>query len=291
MKRNNQLKQLQTMIQKINNTLYIRIFHLEEGSTKLNNIHSKHQKNSMDIQTFPINTNTNNNTQPYATITLMPSTNNFKSINYFCIDYYFIIIYFKLFHMKLMLKTLLRIALFFPFSLLATESLSHKVADLSEDLKALNKEVAQLRLDMELILKENQTLKQQLGRLSSTEDQLKKQTAQLTALNLTFENYKKSLLNEVSHEMDQLSKQTQNAIDQLAKSIVSNSETPKDSFKFTDDYGKEGIAYTVKAGETLSVIAAKQGSTTRDIQNANRISDPRGLKAGQIIFIPTKKAN
>lgn len=194
--------------------------------------------------------------------------------------------------MRLSFKTLLTIISFFLSPLLfASEPLFLKVADMSEDLTSLVKEVAQLRLEMELLVSENRMLKQQLERLTFTEDQVKKQTTQITALNLTLETYKKSMLNEVSYEIDQLSRQTQKAIDQLAKTVVSNNETAKDSFKFTDDYSKEGIAYTVKAGETLSVIASKQGSTTRDIQNANRIGDPRGLKAGQVIFIPTKKAN
>lgn len=199
--------------------------------------------------------------------------------------------------MKLIFKTFLIIVIFSShFPLFASDALSLKVANLSQDLIALSKELAQMRLEVETLRYENKNLKEQIARIASTEDQLKKQAVQMTAFNTTLETYKKSMLAEVSHEIDELSKETQKAIDQLAKSIVSNSEmvskhetTPKDTFKFSDDYSKEGTAYTVKAGDTLSVIALKQGSTTRDIQNANRIADPRDLKAGQVIFIPIKK--
>lgn len=192
--------------------------------------------------------------------------------------------------MKLFFKFFLTIiSLLATFPLLASEPLALKVANMSQDLTALTKEIAQLRLEMEFLGRENKNLKQQIEILSNTEGQLKKQNAQITALNTTFESYKKSMLTEVSFEIEQLSRQTQKAIDQLTKSIASNHETTNNSFKFTDDYSKEGVAYTVKAGDTLSVIASKQGSTTRDIQNANRIADPRELKAGQTIFIPTKK--
>lgn len=189
--------------------------------------------------------------------------------------------------MKLFLKVLLIIV--FPFASYASDPLSLKVANMSQDLIALSKEFAQMRLEVESLTRENKILKEQVEHLSLTEAQLKKQTAQITALNTTLETYKKSMLTEVSHEIDELSKETQKAIDQLAKSIVSNNEPPKSTFQFSDDYLKEGTSYTVKTGDTLSVIALKQGSTTRDIQNANRIADPRELKAGQVIFIPLKK--
>lgn len=191
--------------------------------------------------------------------------------------------------MKLFLKIVLITLV--PSISHASDTLSLKVANMSQDLIALSQEFAQMRLEMESLRRENKKLTEQVEHLSLTEAQLKKQTAQITALNTTFETYKKSMLTEVSHEIDELSKETQRAIDQLAQSIVSNNnnENVKVTFQFSDDYLKEGTSYTVKAGDTLSVIALKHDSTTRDIQNANRIADPRELKAGQVIFIPLKK--
>lgn len=189
--------------------------------------------------------------------------------------------------MKLFLKTFL--IFIFPVIIYASDPLALKVANLSQDLIALSKEVAQMRLEMEALTRENKNLNSQLGTLNLTEAQFKKQAAQITALNVSLETYKKSMLTEVSNEIVALTKETQKAIDQLAQSIASNHETPKATFQFSDDYSKEGTSYTVKGGDTLSVIALREGSTTRDIQNANRIADPRELKAGQVIFIPLKK--
>lgn len=197
--------------------------------------------------------------------------------------------------MKVFLKTFFIII--FPVISYASDALSLKVANLSQDFIAISKELAQMRLEIESLNRENKALKEQVAHLSLNEAQFKKQTAQIAALNIAFESYKKSMLIEVSHEIDAFSKETQKAIDQLTQSITVNaahndmiamSKTP---FQFSDDYSKEGTSYTVKTGDTLSVIALKNSSTTKDIQNANRIADPRELKAGQVIFIPLKKPN
>lgn len=174
---------------------------------------------------------------------------------------------------------------------IASEALQVKVANMSQDLSFVTKELAQLRLEIESLNRENQALKKQLEQIQLSSTQLKgaqsKQDAQLACLNAALDSYKKTLLVQVSDEMEQFSKQTQKAIDQLAKSVAP--KTSSDTLKFSDDYSKEGMAYTVQRGDSLSVIAQKQGATVRDIQNANRIADPRELKAGQVIFIPTKK--
>lgn len=47
-----------------------------------------------------------------------------------------------------------------------------------------------------------------------------------------------------------------------------------------------GITYTVKAGETLGMIAARFGVTAQAIADANGISDPNRISAGQVLRIP-----
>lgn len=163
-----------------------------------------------------------------------------------------------------------------------------------QDLSFLTKEVAQLRLEIETLTRENLALKKQLDHLHLSENELKsiqaKHTTEISGLTNSLDSYKKVMLTQVSEEMEQFSKQTQKAIDYLSQSLPTKSPPPTtESFKFTDDYSKVGIAYTVKSGDTLSLIALKNSSTVRDIQNANRIAEPRELKAGQVIFIPTKK--
>jgi LysM repeat protein len=44
--------------------------------------------------------------------------------------------------------------------------------------------------------------------------------------------------------------------------------------------------YTVQPGDTLSSIAQKLGVSTTDLANANNISDPNQLRAGQVLQVP-----
>lgn len=47
-----------------------------------------------------------------------------------------------------------------------------------------------------------------------------------------------------------------------------------------------GMAYTVKSGDTVSGIAARFGVSSRQLMDANGITDPRRLFAGQTLTIP-----
>ncbi|HEY1111042.1 MAG TPA: LysM domain-containing protein, partial [Opitutaceae bacterium] len=58
---------------------------------------------------------------------------------------------------------------------------------------------------------------------------------------------------------------------------------------FNENYPKEGIAYVVKQGDTLAVIARKHNAKVNDIINANKITDPSKIMVGQTLFIPGAK--
>jgi peptidoglycan endopeptidase LytE len=49
--------------------------------------------------------------------------------------------------------------------------------------------------------------------------------------------------------------------------------------------------YTVKSGDRLIFIAKKYGVSPEDLIAFNKIKDPAKLQIGQVIKIPTKKAN
>lgn len=49
---------------------------------------------------------------------------------------------------------------------------------------------------------------------------------------------------------------------------------------------REGTAYTIKRGETLSAIAARHRISWRQLADYNRIVDPDSVRAGQTILIP-----
>ncbi|MDW8102071.1 MAG: LysM peptidoglycan-binding domain-containing protein [Anaerolineae bacterium] len=55
---------------------------------------------------------------------------------------------------------------------------------------------------------------------------------------------------------------------------------------FTPTFTPTPIIYVVQPGDTLSGIAAKFGVSIRIIQEANAITDPKALQAGQTLIIP-----
>ena len=196
----------------------------------------------------------------------------------------------KIKHLALVIAVLILTAL----GVHGSETLSLKVANLSEDVTDLTKAVGQLRLEVEELNRENEDLRRTLNQVSAENVQLKaqlnKEFSQFAQLKATLDGYKETIVTQVSTQFEQLSKETQKAVDDLAKHVSKKKEAQakEDAFKFSEDYPKEGVAYTVKSGDTLSVIAQKHNSSTKDIQNANKLADPKALKAGQIIFIPQK---
>lgn len=44
--------------------------------------------------------------------------------------------------------------------------------------------------------------------------------------------------------------------------------------------------YTVREGDSLSAIATRFGITEQELQQANNITDPNSIYAGQVLVIP-----
>ena len=86
--------------------------------------------------------------------------------------------------------------------------------------------------------------------------------------------------------MEKLGKQTNTAIDSLAKGMATR---PTVQTIFTEDFPKEGVSYTVQKGDSLALIAKKTGAKAQDIVNANKIADPSHIQVGQTLFIPGGK--
>ena len=86
--------------------------------------------------------------------------------------------------------------------------------------------------------------------------------------------------------MERLARQTQAAIDALAKNQATR---PALQTSFSEEFPKEGINYTVQAGDTLSGIAKKYGAKLSDVRNANKIADDTRIRVGQTLFIPQGK--
>lgn len=158
------------------------------------------------------------------------------------------------------------------------------VAGLREDIRILDERTRSLTVEIEQLRRENAALRDRSG--SGASVSLAQMNGALAELEKTLRAADSQLAVQLTQQMEKLAKQTNAAIDALAKGGGSRVTTPP--VTFTEDYPKSGTTYVVQPGDTLSSIAQKFNAQVRDIQNANRISDPRALQAGQTLFIPQK---
>lgn len=161
------------------------------------------------------------------------------------------------------------------------------IANLRQDLLLLNQRVGELAMNVEQLTRDNAELRSKTGQSYVTLEQLNKAIADVNRLvQLALADQRKDILGQVSTQLEKLGRQTNSALEALAKGQASR---PAVQTNFSDDFPKEGINYTVQAGDTLAVIARKHGSKVQDIVNANRIPDPTKIQVGQTLFIPQGK--
>ncbi len=167
-----------------------------------------------------------------------------------------------------------------------------RLADIEQEVLLLKSQLGELRLAVEALQRENKALKQgiQAQAQSSSYVTLQQLNASLQALRADLvasdAQNRKQVLEDVSRQIEALAEQTQQALQSLAGAMQATPQAPAPAFQFSDNFPKTGVAYTVKSGDTLSGIAKKFNANIRDIQNANKIADPRSLQAGQTLFIP-----
>jgi LysM repeat protein len=174
------------------------------------------------------------------------------------------------------------------FTAASAQSVQYEVANLREDVRGLVQRVGALTLRVEQLERENAELREQTNTATQTFATLPQLNEAVAELNRTIKSAstatKQEALQQVAVQMEKLAKQTNAAIDSLAKGMASR---PPVQTLFTDDYAKEGVSYTVQKGDTLSSIAQKTSARMQDIMNANKITDPTRLQVGQTLFIPT----
>jgi nucleoid-associated protein YgaU len=165
-----------------------------------------------------------------------------------------------------------------------------ELANLREDVRGLVQRVGELTLRLEQLERENGELKKKSGdstRAYATVEQLNDAVADLNrTIKTAATGAKNEALQQVSVQIEKLAKQTNAAIDSLAKSQATR---PTVQATFAEDYAKEGVSYTVQKGDSLAAIAKKTGAKQQDIVNANKISDPARIVVGQTLFIPSPK--
>ncbi len=162
-----------------------------------------------------------------------------------------------------------------------------ELAGLREDLRLLNQRVGELSLTIEQLSRENSALQTKAGQSYATIEQLNKAVADLNrSLQNALADQKHEVLQQVAGQIERLGRQTNAALDALAKGQATR---PTVQTTFSEDFPKEGTNYTVQSGDTLSIIAKKTGAKMQDIINANKIADPTKIRVGQTLFIPQGK--
>lgn len=165
-----------------------------------------------------------------------------------------------------------------------------ELANLREDVRGLAQRVGELSLRLEQLERENNDLRQKAGandRAYVTVTQLNDAITDLNrSLQAALGAAKTDTLRQVSVQMEKLGKQTNAALDSLAKAQATR---PAVQTNFSDDFSREGISYTVQKGDSLASIAKKTGAKQQDIVNANKLADPSRIAVGQTLFIPGGK--
>ena len=165
-----------------------------------------------------------------------------------------------------------------------------ELANLREDVRGLTQRVGELTLRFEQIERENAELRQRSSAADksyATVAQLNESVAELNrTLRSAVAASKTETLQHVSAQLEKLGKQTNAALDSLAKSQATR---PTVQTSFSEEYAKEGVSYTVQKGDSIASIAKKTGAKQQDIINANKISDPSRIVVGQTLFIPGGK--
>jgi len=164
---------------------------------------------------------------------------------------------------------------------------AYELQSLRADLQLLQQRVGELSLTVEQLNRENSALQTKASQSYVTLEQLNRAIADLNrSVQASLAEQKNETLNQVSAQMAKLGKQTQAAVDAVAKNQATR---PTIQTNFTEEFPKEGINYTVQTGDTLAVIARKNNARMQDIINANKISDPTKIRVGQTLFIPQGK--
>lgn len=180
-------------------------------------------------------------------------------------------------------------------ALAQTNSAQFELANLREDVRGLLQRVGELALRVEQLERENADLRRREStadrRAFATLAQLNEAVAELErTLKGNVAESKAETLQIVATQMEKLGRQTNTALDALAKTPPPGAppRAPVPA-TFSNDYAKDGASYVVQKGDTLAVIAKKTGAKQQDIINANKILDPSLIKIGQTLFIPGAK--
>jgi len=188
---------------------------------------------------------------------------------------------------SLSLRILILFSVLAGFARAQVDSTRIEVANLRQDVALLTQRVGELAMAVEQLTRDNNNLQAKANQSYVTVEQLNKSVADTNrAMQSALAEQKRETLQQVAGQIERLGRQTNAALDALAKNQATR---PVVQTTFGDDFPKEGINYTVQPGDTLAVIARKNNAKLQDIINANKIADPTRVRAGQTLFIPQGK--
>jgi LysM repeat protein len=171
--------------------------------------------------------------------------------------------------------------------LLAQTGSLAELGSLRQDVMLLNQRVGELTMAVERLDRENEALKTAARQNYATVEQLNRAIADASrSLQASMNDQRREILAQVAGQLEKLGKQTNAALDSMAKNQATR---PVVQTTFGDDFPKEGVNYTVQAGDTLAEIARNNNAKLQDIINANKIADPTKIRVGQTLFIPQGK--
>lgn len=166
-------------------------------------------------------------------------------------------------------------------------NLAFELANLREDLRMLNQRVGEMQMTVEQLSREKEALQAKTSQTYVTLEQMNRALADLSrTLQGSMGDQRREILQQVATQIERLGKQTNAALDALAKNQATR---PPVQTTFSEDFPQQGVNYTVQAGDTVSSIAQKNGARMQDIINANKLSDPTKIRVGQTLFIPLAK--
>jgi LysM repeat protein len=170
------------------------------------------------------------------------------------------------------------------------------VADLREDVRGLTQRVGELSLRVEQLERQNADLQGKLssadsGRGAVTPEQLNRAVADLNAsITSAVATSRSEILEQVATQMEKLAKQTNAALDAISRqggASVQAGEGPAPARQAPEGSPpRDGVSYTVVKGDSIGIIARKTGARVQDIVEANKLTDPSRIQAGQVLIIP-----
>ena len=162
-----------------------------------------------------------------------------------------------------------------------------ELANMREDVRGLTQRIGELSLRLEQLERENRDLRSKHSAAEKGYATIVLLNDAISDLNRVIKtsvaSAKTETLQQVAGQMEKLGKQTNIALDSLAKNQTTR---PATNPTFGEDYPKEGVSYTVQKGDSLASVSKKTGARQQDIINANKITDPSHITVGQTLFIP-----